>query len=268
MGEDYKYDILYEWCSPPRDVDCGERPCNDAVHCPEDLTTTTKEPPCIPEDQIIDCRADEYGPGYYPDEYNCRAFWHCNKGESLGEHILCPQKSDDPKATMFDTTYMGCNFLNRPSVVGGLSVMNAIKNVRLHPPPHQTAHLIINISSARILVLAGFQMSSTVAHSGIASAKNPHQSTDSVLNQITIPRPRCLTPGITAVTSLRTPSVVRGLSVTSVMKTVKTLPLLLTVGITWTVLRRVLGGGRIPTAVSSIGTVRVAQPLTSSVLTG
>merc|ERR1719516_957405 len=113
-------------------------------------------------------------------------------------------------------------------------------NVRLHPPPHQTAHLIINISSARILVLAGFQMSSTVAHSGIASAKNPHQITDSVLNQITIPRPRCLTPGITAVTSLRTPSVVRGLSVTSVMKTVKTLPLLLTVGMTWTVLRRVL----------------------------
>merc|ERR1712142_340390 len=38
--EDYKYDIPYEWCSPPRDVDCGERPCNDAVHCPEDLTTT------------------------------------------------------------------------------------------------------------------------------------------------------------------------------------------------------------------------------------
>merc|ERR1712098_499475 len=159
-------------------------------------------------------------------------------------------------------------FRSRPSVVGGLSAMNAMMNARLHQPPHQTAHLIINISSARILVLDGFQMSSTVAHSGIASAKNPRQSTDSVRNQITIPRLRCLTPGIMAVTSLRTPCVVRGLSVTSVMKTVKTLHLLLTAGMTWTVLRRVLGGGRTPTAVSSIGTARVAQLLTSSVLMG
>merc|ERR1719481_2091450 len=159
-------------------------------------------------------------------------------------------------------------FQSRPSVVEGLSVVNAMMNARLHQPPHQIVHLIINISSAKILDLAGSQMSSTVAHSGIASVKNPRQSTDSVLNQITIPRPRCLTPGITAVTSPRTPCVVKGQSVTSVMKTVKTLPLLLTAGMTWTVLRKVLGGGRTPTAVSSIGTARVAQPLTSSVLMG
>merc|ERR1712142_1291041 len=138
--EDYKYDIPYEWCSPPRDVDCGERPCNDAVHCPEDLTTTTKEPPCIPEDQIIDCRADEYGPGYYPDEYNCRAFWHCNKGESLGEHILCPQKSDDPKATMFDTTYMGCNFPEQTQCGGRPICDECNENCEDPPPPIDCGH--------------------------------------------------------------------------------------------------------------------------------
>ena len=31
--EDYKYDPVYEWCSPPEDVDCGDRPCNDDLHC-------------------------------------------------------------------------------------------------------------------------------------------------------------------------------------------------------------------------------------------
>merc|ERR1712042_208144 len=116
--EDYKYDIPYEWCSPPRDVDCGERPCNDAVHCPEDLTTTTKEPPCIPEDQIIDCRADEYGPGYYPDEYNCSEkgtgwwedpyscvkYWNCQG--STATHFQCPDglmaKVDEPSGVQCD----------------------------------------------------------------------------------------------------------------------------------------------------------------------
>ena len=72
--DDFKFDPLYSWCNYPRDVDCGDRPCNDPVHCPPDITTTTKEPDCTPEDQIIDCMADEYGPGYYADEYNCRKF--------------------------------------------------------------------------------------------------------------------------------------------------------------------------------------------------
>jgi len=106
--DDEKFDIKYSWCTFPHDVECGDRPCNDAVHCPPDVTTTTKEPDCTPEDQIIDCQ--EYGAGYYPDEYNCRKFWHCIKGESLGEHIMCPQRSDDSKATMFDLAFGGCNF--------------------------------------------------------------------------------------------------------------------------------------------------------------
>jgi len=106
--DDFKYDPPYGYCTYPHDVDCGDRPCNDDVHCPPERTTTTKEPDCTPEDQVIDCR--EYGAGYYPDEYNCRKFWHCIKGESLGEHITCPQRSDDPKATMFDLAYGGCNF--------------------------------------------------------------------------------------------------------------------------------------------------------------
>jgi len=108
--EDFQYDIGYSWCTFPHDVDCGDRPCEDEHHCPPDITTTTKEPDCTPDDQIIDCLADGYGAGYFPDEYNCRRFWHCFKGESVGEHITCPQSSDNPKATMFDLAYMGCNF--------------------------------------------------------------------------------------------------------------------------------------------------------------
>ena len=106
--DDNKYDPQYFWCTFPDDVDCGDRPCDDAVHCPAPKTTTTEEPDCTPEDQIIDCL--EMGAGYYTDEYNCRKYWHCNKGESQGEHITCPHGNDDPRATMYDLAYNGCNF--------------------------------------------------------------------------------------------------------------------------------------------------------------
>merc|ERR1712142_1406252 len=266
--EDYKYDIPYEWCSPPRDVDCGERPCNDAVHCPEDLTTTTKEPPCIPEDQIIDCRADEYGPGYYPDEYNCRAFWHCNKGESLGEHILCPQKSDDPKATMFDTTYMGCNFPEQTQCGGRPICYECNDECEATPttPPDCTPdnqHIecedpgpgwFPDEFNCRAFWHC-LSEESTPEHRFCPEPNNDPKATmfnpryngcDFPENTICGQRPIC----------------------DQCNENCEDPPLLLTVGMTWTVLRRVLGGGRIPTAVSSVGTVRVAQPLTSSVLTG
>merc|ERR1712179_762729 len=32
--EDYKFEVKYEWCTYPEDVDCGDRPCNDDLHCP------------------------------------------------------------------------------------------------------------------------------------------------------------------------------------------------------------------------------------------
>jgi len=105
--DDYKFDIAYAWCTFPYDVDCGDRPCEDENHCPDPRTTTTPEPPCTPEDQILDC--SETGAGYFPDEYNCRYYWHCNKGESKGDHILCGN-DEHGNPEMFDKNYMGCNF--------------------------------------------------------------------------------------------------------------------------------------------------------------
>ena len=105
--DDNKFDPKYSWCTFPHDVDCGNRPCNDAKHCPAPVTTTTEEPDCSPSDQIIDCM--ETGAGYFPDEFNCRKYWHCNKGESKGEHILCPN-DEDGNPEMYDLTYNGCNY--------------------------------------------------------------------------------------------------------------------------------------------------------------
>jgi len=42
--DDFKFDPAYWLCTFPRDVDCGDRPCNDDVHCPAPLTT--KKPSC------------------------------------------------------------------------------------------------------------------------------------------------------------------------------------------------------------------------------
>ena len=33
-----------------------------------------------------------------------KLYWQCLRGESFGEHIMCPQDCDDSKATMFDTS--------------------------------------------------------------------------------------------------------------------------------------------------------------------
>ena len=41
--EDFKYDDRHEFCTNPRDVACGDRPCDDPVHCPGPCTSTTEE---------------------------------------------------------------------------------------------------------------------------------------------------------------------------------------------------------------------------------
>jgi len=46
---DYKYDTVYEWCTRPGDVDCGDRPCNDDLHCGDSTTTTTTATTNFPE---------------------------------------------------------------------------------------------------------------------------------------------------------------------------------------------------------------------------
>ena len=42
MCEDhFKYDDRFNWCTWPRDVDCGDRPCDDPYHCLENCMDTT-----------------------------------------------------------------------------------------------------------------------------------------------------------------------------------------------------------------------------------
>merc|ERR1712183_379474 len=105
--KDFKFDVDMEWCTYPTDVDCRARPCDDLTHCPGPLTTTTGAPDCTPEEQWHDC-ADS-GAGYFPDEYNCRAYWHCANANKEPEHIICPDDNQG-NPEMFDLEYNGCNF--------------------------------------------------------------------------------------------------------------------------------------------------------------
>jgi len=104
----YKYDALFSWCTYPNDVDCEDRPCNDETHCPEPPTTTTEKPDCSPPEQWVDCT--ETGAGWFQDEYNCRAYWHCPKSDNIDrEHLLC-DNDEHGNPMMFNTLYMGCDF--------------------------------------------------------------------------------------------------------------------------------------------------------------
>merc|ERR1712038_468806 len=51
----------------------------------------------------LDC--EEQGDGWWPDPYNCRKFWHCERG--VGHHMAC---EDD---MLFDLRYTGCNFASQ-----------------------------------------------------------------------------------------------------------------------------------------------------------
>ena len=46
--DDRRYDTILGWCLLPQDVDCGDRPCNDDLHCSDSTTTTatTNFPGC------------------------------------------------------------------------------------------------------------------------------------------------------------------------------------------------------------------------------
>ena len=49
------------------------------------------------------------GAGYFPDEYNCRKYWHCIRGTDTPKHIMCPDDADG-NPEMFDLVFNGCNF--------------------------------------------------------------------------------------------------------------------------------------------------------------
>jgi len=104
--KDYKYDDAYHWCTYPHDVDCGDRPCEDAHHCPAPTTIPTTTEDCSPPEQKINCTAT--GPGYWPDEFNCRKYWNCIPA-SEPKHLICPD-DEDGNPEYFDLTYMGCNY--------------------------------------------------------------------------------------------------------------------------------------------------------------
>ena len=71
-------------CFYPTDVECGERPCNNAEHCVTTTTVTTTEDCGHPWEG--DC--SELGEGHFPDPYNCRKYWTC-MGNLNAEHKIC-----------------------------------------------------------------------------------------------------------------------------------------------------------------------------------
>jgi len=103
---DYNYDVAHKWCNYHQDVDCGDRPCWDPVHCPgappttaaaSTTATTHNDEDC---GHVKDCTVVESG--WYEDTYNCRKYWHCLNG--TGEHFTCP---DDQ---LYDPDNVWCNF--------------------------------------------------------------------------------------------------------------------------------------------------------------
>ena len=137
--DDKKFDDRYFWCAFPHDVECGARPCPDGnVHCPAPATTQATTQYCSVTPPI-DCEETGHlqpaggssvvplltthhylhlmlhthhcpaGAGYFPDEYNCRKYWHCIRGTDTPKHIMCPDDADG-NPEMFDLVFNGCNF--------------------------------------------------------------------------------------------------------------------------------------------------------------
>jgi len=183
------------------------------------------------------------------------------------ESILCAHRrlmtQKPPCLTLLSWV---ATFQSRQIVVVGLYAMSAIPSVYPHQPTHQTASLMMNISSARTSGLDGSLMSSTVEDSGIASATSQNQNTDSAHRTVMTQKPQCLTQGLMVVTSLKMFSVVKGQSVMNAMIIAQTPLHPLTVTILLTAKTKVPGGMKIPIAVSSTGTAREALQLISSVL--
>jgi len=98
---DYLYDSFSDICTKQEDVVCGDRPCNDPIHC--DHPGTTPPPDC---GHIKNCT--DVTDGYYPDEWNCRKYWICRGGK--GEHHTCPNDNQG-KHMMYDLVYDGCNYI-------------------------------------------------------------------------------------------------------------------------------------------------------------
>jgi len=116
--ENYLYRPDKKWCTFPREVQCGERPCLHPDRCgTQPVPTTTTEPPVTesttttsttPTTSTEDCGHTEFCQDHmsmdiYADPFNCRKYWNCfNNGN--GEHVTCKDN------WLFDLRYMGCNY--------------------------------------------------------------------------------------------------------------------------------------------------------------
>jgi len=87
-GEPEVFDLVFDGCNFQRYTDCGDRPICGV--CDEDCETPTSTPPPCSNKPALDC--SQLADGYYPDQYNCRKYWHCTKGH--GQHMMCAKDQD------------------------------------------------------------------------------------------------------------------------------------------------------------------------------
>ena len=57
--------------------------------------------------QAISC--SDLGPGWHPDLFNCRRYWHCLNSDSEPEHLLCEDDSHG-EPMMWNLAYDGCDY--------------------------------------------------------------------------------------------------------------------------------------------------------------
>jgi len=82
--DDQLFDLVYEGCNFPDEVECGDRPiCGP---CDEDCVMQPTPPPDC--GHPFDCTS--LPGGYYADPANCRKYWHCESDYgSSSTHYLC-----------------------------------------------------------------------------------------------------------------------------------------------------------------------------------
>jgi len=78
------FDMVYKGCNFQEYTYCGDRPiCGD---CDEGCEYQPTTPADCSNKPKLDC--SQLDDGWYPDQYNCQKYWHCNADQA--EHLICP----------------------------------------------------------------------------------------------------------------------------------------------------------------------------------
>jgi len=106
-GEPEVFDLVFDGCNYQALTDCGDRPICGV--CDEDCEPGKTTPASCSDKPPLDC--SELADGYYPDEYNCRKYWHCAGGH--GQHMMCAKdqnQGNGPEDLQYNVEGVMCDW--------------------------------------------------------------------------------------------------------------------------------------------------------------